>query len=246
MTIVGKRVTPWLQKYRDRQAGVLGVCGVGESDLPSIPAENPVIERQTPTQTPQLARCLVTQTWQPQTPPNTTADSGVWNSEPQKPADSLAFPRAPTPQTHQTPAVDDEMAAEFGERAAIVEFGADVSREWAEAFALLLAATRPIDINEARWQLFLDDVGRLLDGGWTPKLVEAGWTTVDVLGVHRRRPSVRLDAMGAGWFIKGGKVAAVHRDIIVVEGPTGECHTIRRRTSIDPPVLPSTVINKTS
>jgi hypothetical protein len=74
-----------------------------------------------------------------------------------------------------------------------------------------LAATRPADISEARWQLFLDDVGRLLDGGWTPKLVEVGGTTVDVLGVYRLRPSVRVDAMGAGWFIKGGKGAAVYR-----------------------------------
>ncbi len=49
------------------------------------------------------------------------------------------------------------------ERAAIIEFDGTVPREWAEGYSSLLGIPCPPNIPEERWQLFIDDAGRVLD-----------------------------------------------------------------------------------
>src|SRR5688572_14063966 len=49
------------------------------------------------------------------------------------------------------------------ERAAIVEFDAEVPRHWAEGYARLLGQSAPAEVTPARWQTYIDDCGRFLD-----------------------------------------------------------------------------------
>src|SRR5215471_14623853 len=62
-----------------------------------------------------------------------------------------------------SPALD---ADEVAERAALVEFGAGVPRDWAEGFARLSPERPPSDVPPQRWQIFVNDVGRFLDSGF--------------------------------------------------------------------------------
>lgn len=51
----------------------------------------------------------------------------------------------------------------FEERAALVEYGANVPRDWAEGFARLALASPPDGISVETWWAIIDDAGRLLD-----------------------------------------------------------------------------------
>ncbi|MGD9738421.1 MAG: hypothetical protein AB7S41_02495 [Parvibaculaceae bacterium] len=51
----------------------------------------------------------------------------------------------------------------FDERAALVEVGAGVPRQWAEAFARLDVIARPPDFTAERWRQLIDDGARFLD-----------------------------------------------------------------------------------
>jgi hypothetical protein len=50
------------------------------------------------------------------------------------------------------------------ERAAIIQHDGAIPRAWAEGFARLDPDRPPGDVPPKRWQLFVDDVGRFLDG----------------------------------------------------------------------------------
>jgi hypothetical protein len=49
------------------------------------------------------------------------------------------------------------------ERAAIIEFGANVPREWAEAFAKVLFDKRPDGVDDYDWTAFLSTCGKMID-----------------------------------------------------------------------------------
>lgn len=59
-------------------------------------------------------------------------------------------------------ALDDERMA-FEERAAIIEFDGKTPRQWAEAFAQILAASKPAGVAEVDWTWFLTTCGRMID-----------------------------------------------------------------------------------
>ena len=99
----------------------------------------------------------------------------------------------------------------FEERAALIEYGAGVPREWAEGFAQLDLATPPKGFHERRWRTLIDDGGKFLDR-WGGEAARLGWSELDVFGAHPIAPGARYDAAGLVTLINGGEVIAIRSD----------------------------------
>ena len=97
----------------------------------------------------------------------------------------------------------------FEERAALVEYGAGVPREWAEGFAQLDLATPPMGFDQRRWRTLINDGGKFLDH-WGAEAARLGWSALDVFGVHPIAPAARFDAAGLVLLISSGEVLAIN------------------------------------
>lgn len=127
---------------------------------------------------------------------------------------------------------------DYQERAAIVEFDAGVPRDWAEAFAHLDPDRPPADVPVKRWQQFVDDCGRFLDGQWPARAAALGWQPVDLFGCDRRKPFHRIDRQGLLWLLDGRELLAMTEDGAVIECEDGVRQTYRRRRGQPGRVLP--------
>jgi len=116
-----------------------------------------------------------------------------------------------------TPPVDDT----FEERAALVEYGAGVPREWAEGFARLDLASPPKGFDKRRWRTLIDDGGKFLDR-WGAEAARLGWSALDVFGAHPIAPAVRYDAAGLVLLIGGSDVLAVTERSATIRRPSSE------------------------
>lgn len=123
------------------------------------------------------------------------------------------------------------LADDFDERAALVEIGASVPREWAEGFARLQVASPPAGIAIRRWQQVIDDGGRFLDR-WATQASALGWRTLDVFGIHGEKPVERFDAAGLVWCLRGGEIVAITSSTARLKLPSGVIHTYSRRYSV--------------
>jgi hypothetical protein len=123
----------------------------------------------------------------------------------------------------------DERSNRHEERAAIIEYGAGVPREWAEGFARLDPGRPPDDVPGKRWLQFVHDCGMFLDGGWAARAAALGWGPLDLFGCDRERPFARVDHLGLLWLLKGGTVVELHRDQAVIRIADGARQTYRRR-----------------
>jgi hypothetical protein len=118
------------------------------------------------------------------------------------------------------------------QRAAVVEHDGKVPRTWAEGFARLDPNRRPADVPLRRWQTFIDDVGRFLDGGWAEKAAALGWGPYELFGCDRNRPFARIDQLGLCWRLAGNRVVDLSRSAAVIEmWTTGARQTYRRKPS---------------
>jgi hypothetical protein len=115
------------------------------------------------------------------------------------------------------------------ERAAIVEYDADVPRSWAEGYARLDPAHPPTGVPVDRWQSFIDDSGRFLDGGWAKKAASLGWGPLDLFGCDRERCFARIDHAGLLWLLNGDRLVEFDRRMATIERRTGARQTFRRR-----------------
>jgi hypothetical protein len=115
------------------------------------------------------------------------------------------------------------------ERAAIVEYDGDIPRAWAEGFARLDPDRPPRFVPAKRWRLFVDDVGRFLDGGWVGKATALGWGPYDLFGADRDRPFARVDCAGLVWLLNGDRLLALTESAALIETRTGARHTYRRK-----------------
>ena len=84
---------------------------------------------------------------------------------------------------------------ELDERAALIEFGVNVPRRWAEGYAALCSMPTPSAFSPERWARIVDAAGAFLDV-WAAKAIACGWTDLDVFGCDPDRPDARFDAMG--------------------------------------------------
>jgi hypothetical protein len=83
-------------------------------------------------------------------------------------------------------------AAAIEERAAIVEEGAGVPREWAEGYARLCLMPPPFGVSVDRWLAVINGVGHFLDQ-WAGKAHALGWTAAELFGLDPVAPLIRLD-----------------------------------------------------
>jgi hypothetical protein len=76
---------------------------------------------------------------------------------------------------------DEDAIGARDERAAIIELGASVPRDWAEGYAALCTMPRPAGFTPDRWQQIIDAAGVFLDR-WGAKTAACGWSVCDVFG----------------------------------------------------------------
>src|SRR5262249_34706572 len=151
------------------------------------------------------------------------------------PASEQRQPRQSVSRISSSPALD---ADEVAERAALIEFGADVPREWAEGFAKLTPERPALDVPSHRWRLFVDDVGRFLDGGFAKQAAGLGWTPFDLFGADPDKPFARIDKAGLLWLVGGAKLVALSQDTATIEMVNGIRQTFRRRPTEPDQALP--------
>lgn len=127
----------------------------------------------------------------------------------------------------QTPV--DTLGDAEDEPAAIAEYEGGAPRAWAEGLARLDPARSPGDLSAKRWQRFIDDCGRFLDGGWAARAAAFGWGPLHLFGYDRNRPFARLDHLGLLWQLNGGRIVELHRDRAIIEIKSGARQCYRRR-----------------
>ena len=132
-------------------------------------------------------------------------------------------------ETHNFGPVPGTWTDAHEERAAIAEYDGGAPRAWAEALARLDPARSPSDMTAKRWQRFIDDCGRFLDGGWAARAAAFGWGPLHLFGCDRKRPFARLDHLGLLWLVNGGTVVELHRDRAIIELRSGARQSYRRR-----------------
>jgi hypothetical protein len=132
--------------------------------------------------------------------------------------------------TNVTEVTDDVSDVAVEERAALVEYSADVARDWAEGFAGLDLSVPPRGFSRARWRMIIDDGGRFLDQ-WADEAARLGWQATDVFGVHPLTPSARFDAMGLVPLIGGGVVISINERNATIRSPGGQLLVYLRRPS---------------
>jgi hypothetical protein len=123
----------------------------------------------------------------------------------------------------------DAWGATQEERAGIVEYDGGVPRAWAEGFARLDPDHPPGDVPLQRWQTFVDDCARFLDGGWAKKAAALGWGPLDLFGTDRERPLARIDHAGLLWLLNGARLVALAENTVTMETNTGTRQTYRRK-----------------
>jgi hypothetical protein len=148
------------------------------------------------------------------------------------PRDLIDAVRAAKPELitllRENPDADDDLE----ERAALVEYGAGVPREWAEGFARLDCSKPPQGYPLPRWHQIINDGGLFLDQ-WAHQAAELGWTALDVFGVNPAAPLVRYDGMGLVPLIQGCRVISIAADSAQIKTSSGNTQTYSRRPRLD-------------
>ena len=127
-------------------------------------------------------------------------------------------------------------ADDLDERAALVEYGANVPRRWAEGFAALCLMPAPTGFTPKRWRRIIDAAGTFMDR-WAAKTAGCGWSDLDVFGVDADRPDARFDAMGLVLLLDRARIVSLDStgaDLVVQPGDARQ--RFRRR-----PLPPGTV-----
>jgi hypothetical protein len=124
---------------------------------------------------------------------------------------------------------------DLDERAALIEFGAEVPREWAEGFAALCAMPPPTGFRPDRWQRIIEVTGVFLDR-WAGEAIRCGWSDLDVFGCDPTAPTARFDCMGLVLLLDRCEIVVIDRDGAELITVTGARQRFYRR-----PMPPGTV-----
>ena len=154
-------------------------------------------------------------------------------------APSTADKTVITATTHAEPALEQGFGSfggfgeavidgyDFAERAAIIEEGANVPREWAEGFAKLEAMPPPAGVDPAQWAAVVNSASRFLDQ-WGAKAAAHGWTAGELFGLDPNAPLNRRDRRGAAFFLAKVEVVAVTAEAITLRDGRNVLRLYRR------------------
>ena len=117
---------------------------------------------------------------------------------------------------------------DLGERAAIIEEGANVPRRWAEGFAAMASMPAPAGFSPERWRRIVDATGTFLDR-WAAKVIACGWSDLDVFGCDAAAPDRRFDCMGLVLLLDSWEVSSVDEAGADLVTETGAPLRYRRR-----------------
>ena len=123
----------------------------------------------------------------------------------------------------------DAARDEFEEPAALIEAGTKVPLAWLEGFARLNPDFPPADVPPRRWEQFVDDARRFLNGGFAERATALGWGALDLFGCDRDRPFARIDQAGLCWLIAGNRLMDLSQGAAIIETWTGARQAYRRK-----------------
>jgi hypothetical protein len=136
------------------------------------------------------------------------------------------FPAADT-----SPTLDDTSPTEaddLGERAGIIECGANVPRRWAEGYAALSSMQAPTGFSPERWARIVDATGTFLDR-WAADAAKCGWSDLDLFGCDAAAPDRRFDCMGLVLLLDRWEVSGIDEAGADLVTETGAPLRYRRR-----------------
>jgi hypothetical protein len=126
--------------------------------------------------------------------------------------DIPAFAATPPVETSETPQGETvgkvtavstvstrPLSADSEERAAIIEYGGRVPRDWAEGLARLLSSPPPAGVLPSLWRVRVDRGVRFYNA-WAAHAAACGWSDSDLFGLHPTAPLSRYDGMGAAFL----------------------------------------------
>jgi hypothetical protein len=105
-------------------------------------------------------------------------------------------------------------------------------RAWAESFAHLNATNPPDDLPSERWQRFIDDIGRFLDGPFCAVALALGWEPLDLLGCDRDRQFAAIERAALLWVLDGGRLVMLADDAATIETRNGERQIWRPKSTL--------------
>jgi hypothetical protein len=118
---------------------------------------------------------------------------------------------------------------EFEERAAIVEYGAGVPREWADGAARLFVMPAPPGYPAKRWTDLQNAAGVFLDR-FAVQAAALGWSAGDLFGCDPVKPFERTDRAGLLLLLRDNQeIVAITSDAATVRCSEGAILTYRRR-----------------
>jgi hypothetical protein len=108
---------------------------------------------------------------------------------------------------------------------------------WATGIDRMRGHPPPLGFTTHNWHQFkLDALALLRNHG--NRLATLGWTTLDLFGLHKTVPAVRVDASGLVRFIHGSTITEVTAHTAIIRRPTGSVLTYRR-TDPQPDTVPA-------
>jgi hypothetical protein len=116
------------------------------------------------------------------------------------------------------------------------EFG--LAQGWVEASARLDYVRPPADVPLRRWMQLIDDIARLVDGGFAQRAARLGWTALDLFGCDPEKPFARIDRQGLCWLIAGNRLIDLSESGAIIETWTGARQTWNRKPSEPGRALP--------
>lgn len=104
---------------------------------------------------------------------------------------------------------------------------------WGEGVALLAARPAPEGVTPPRWRMFQATAARLLRNHGAV-LHAAGWTDIDLFGLHATAPAANPPGWGLTWLMGAhGEVLDVSPDAVGMrQGPDGARLAYRRRSAM--------------
>jgi len=121
-----------------------------------------------------------------------------------------------------------EPVDDLDERAALVEYGANIPRRWAEGFAAMASMPAPTGFSPERWARIVDATGTFLDR-WAADAAKCGWSDLDLFGCDAAAPDRRFDCMGLVLLLDRWEVSGVDEAGADLVTETGAPLRYRRR-----------------